>query len=190
MHVFVYCMMSLQDDSVEEVATPGSWALFIAQVFDQEGAVSGILDVLRDGSPKLQQAYLNIINRIFSESPTPLSKAEEIEVEKILQPVRKAFVKPEGALPSILRLIEQGGSSAVRAKALFAAQLLCRHNPALLSGLTQTYVSLHYTTQHYTTLQYTTLHYTTLHYTTLHYSSLHYTTVHYTTLHYTTLHYT
>jgi hypothetical protein len=125
---------------VEEVAPPGSWALFIAQVFDQEGAVAGILDVLRDGSPKLQQAYLNIINRIFSESYTSLTRIEEIEVQKVLRPVRKAFVKPEGALPSILRLIEQGGSSAVRAKALFAAQVLCRYSPALLSGITHVYV--------------------------------------------------
>ena len=123
----------MQDDGTDEAVTPGAWAHFIVNVFDQEGALSGILDALKDGPPKLQQAYLNIVNMIFLESNTS-PRAEDTDVDGVLLCVRKVLVKADGALSSILRLIDQGGSSAVRAKALFAAQLLCRHSPSLLRG--------------------------------------------------------
>lgn len=123
----------MQDDGTDEAVAPGAWAHFIVNVFDQEGALSGILDALKDGPPKLQQAYLNIVNMIFLESNTS-PRAEDTDVDGVLLCVRKVLVKADGALSSILRLIDQGGSSAVRAKALFAAQLLCRHSPSLLRG--------------------------------------------------------
>ena len=123
--------------------------MFISYLFEQEGAVGGILEALKDGNPKLQQAYLNIISMIFLHTNAntqpkrqescriPIINSEnspEIDVDKILHTLRDSILQPETILPSLLRLIEQGGSSAVRAKALIAAQLLCRHSPSLLVG--------------------------------------------------------
>ena len=153
-----------QDDVLEE-APPGSWAVFLSYVFEQEGAVAGILEALRDGTPKLQQAYLNILNMIFSDtktdkisddnsdyksegqstrgisSPDSPGFVRGIDTAKLLLPVRELVIRPETVLPSLLRLIDQGGSSAVRAKALFAAQLLCRHSPPLLKGTAHGFLS-------------------------------------------------
>ena len=53
---------------MEESSQPGAWAVFLSQIFEHEGSVAGILDTLKDGPPKLQQAYLNIINLIFSNN--------------------------------------------------------------------------------------------------------------------------
>ena len=109
----------------------------------------GILEALKDGAPKLQQAYLNIINMIFLHTNNNLSPKQEdgnqapanscahssdIDVDKTLCSLRNLILRPETLLPSLLRLIDQGGSSAVRAKALIAAQLLCRYSPSLLIG--------------------------------------------------------
>ena len=129
---------------MEESSQPGAWAVFLSQIFEQEGSVAGILDTLKDGPPKLQQAYLNIINLLFSNNSNienelqingdKLMKKTEMEIEKTLYSIRHNLSRPEGALPCILRLIEQGGSSSVRSKALLAAQLLCRYSPNLLTG--------------------------------------------------------
>ena len=135
----------LQEDSI-----PGSWSVFVSHVFEQEGAIGGILDALKDGTLKLQQAYLNIINMIFLHTNNNLPPTQEeddsrvtansfvhtsdIDVDKTLSSLRNSILRPETLLPSLLRLIDQGGSSAVRAKALIAAQLLCRYSPSLLIG--------------------------------------------------------
>ena len=109
----------------------------------------GILEALKDGAPKLQQAYLNIINMIFLHTNNNLPPKQEdgnqapanscahssdIDVDKTLCSLRNSILRPDILLPSLLRLIDQGGSSAVRAKALIAAQLLCRYSPSLLIG--------------------------------------------------------
>lgn len=44
---------------------PGAGAKFVARVLEK-GGLPVIVDTLRDGPPKLQQAYLNIINIVFS----------------------------------------------------------------------------------------------------------------------------
>ena len=140
---------------MEESSPPGAWAVFISQIFEQDGAVSGILETLKDGPPKLQQAYLNIINLIFTNNTNDTNNINhsdneliqnngdnlvkmkikiDIEIDKALHTIRSNLSHPEGALPCILRLIEQGGSSSVRSKALLAAQLLCRYSPHLLTG--------------------------------------------------------
>ena len=46
-------------------STPATGAKFVARVLEK-GGLPGIVDTLRDGQPKLQQAYLNIVNIIFS----------------------------------------------------------------------------------------------------------------------------
>jgi hypothetical protein len=58
-------------------------------------------------------------------------------VDAAFRTVRQSFLQSPVLMPSLLRLVEQGGSSAVRAKALLAVQLLCRHNPVLLSPLSE-----------------------------------------------------
>lgn len=134
---------------MEESSVPGAWAKFISQIFEQEGALSGILETLKDGPPKLQQANLNIINLIFTNNTNTydneivqnngdnlkIKMQIENEIEKTLYTIRQNLSHPESALPCILRLIEQGGSSSVRSKALLAAQLLCRYSPNLLTGM-------------------------------------------------------
>ena len=136
---------------MEESSVPGAWAIFISQIFEQEGALSGILETLKDGPPKLQQANLNIVNLIFTNNTNTydneiihnngdnlkmkIKMQIENDIEKTLHTIRQNLSHPESALPCILRLIEQGGSSSVRSKALLAAQLLCRYSPNLLTGM-------------------------------------------------------
>ena len=128
--------------------------------------------LLPTGPPKLQQAYLNIINMIFAgnvlspispsssnpssmpssphpssrplhdphdpttPSPTPYpgeSSPRIIAVDQVLHTLREHILRTPSILPSLVRLIDQGGSSAVRGKALITAQLLCRQSPSLLA---------------------------------------------------------
>ena len=123
------------------------------------------------GPPKLQQAYLNIINMIFAgevlspppssssslpPSPHPSSRNHHLDshhdppafsptpsageaspgtvaVDRVLHSLREHILRAPSILPSLVRLIDQGGSSAVRGKALITAQLLCRQSPGLLA---------------------------------------------------------
>ena len=55
--------------------------------------------------------------------------------DSALRSTRLFFLKAPTLVPSLLRLIEQGASSAVRAKAIILAQLLCAHQPSLLATL-------------------------------------------------------
>jgi hypothetical protein len=121
-----------------------------------------MIDGLKDSPPKLQQAYLNIINMIFSchemvenhENSTENNKIvnkkydnnrdndnnseynynDNVENDKILNKI-KNMLQPIKMLPSLLKLIDQGGSSAVRAKAVLTAQILCKYTPNLVSNL-------------------------------------------------------
>ena len=135
-----------------ETAPPGSWTLFVSYILEQEGAITSLLEALKDGSPKLQQAYLNILNIVLLDrnnhcNPNQILNNNhgqgdeigdggggEINVDKVLHNIREQLACPQTVLPFLLRLIDQGSSSAVRAKALCAAQLLCRHAPHLVKG--------------------------------------------------------
>lgn len=120
------------------------------------------METLRDGQPKLQQAFLNIINIIFSslsstERAIPAGNGSDtlpststseggqggqggpgcdIDSDD-LRTTRQFFLKSPNMTAILLRLVEHGASSAVRAKALLAIQLICRHQPSLLSTLTE-----------------------------------------------------
>ena len=149
----MYVRTFFQEDVIE-TAPPGSWTLFVTYILEQEGAITSLLEALKDGSPKLQQAYLNILNIVFLERNNQSSPNNnqnntnnhgqgdaigdggggEINVDKVLYNIREQLACPQTVLPFLLRLIDQGSSSAVRAKALCAAQLLCRHSPHLVKG--------------------------------------------------------
>ena len=135
-------------------------ARFIARVLEK-GGLPAIIDTLRDGQPKLQQAYLNIINVIFcpinvikiaqsakkdiavspsksnskksSNSSSPFNSTVALTASSILKPFQQFFLKTPAMVPTLLRLIEQGGSSAVRAKALITFQLVCSHRVTILT---------------------------------------------------------
>ena len=69
-------------------------------------------------------------------SPTPYpgeSSPRIIAVDQVLHTLREHILRTPSILPSLVRLIDQGGSSAVRGKALITAQLLCRQSPSLLA---------------------------------------------------------
>jgi len=135
-------------------------ARFLARVLEK-GGLPAMIDTLRDGQPKLQQAYLNIINIIFcpinvmkiTQSPkkesitspskgnsikktgtsSPFNSSAAMTASTILKPFQQFFLKTPAMVPTLLRLVEQGGSSAVRAKALITFQLLCSHRVTILT---------------------------------------------------------
>ena len=136
---------------------PGAGARFMVKVLDR-GGLPAILETLNDGQPKLQQAYLNVLNLLFAlpaelakaikkdiqvEAPTasPLNKAARVFSRASntvpgaaeLRSTRQFFLRSATLVPTILKLVETGGSTAVRAKALLTAQLFCDHQPALLT---------------------------------------------------------
>jgi hypothetical protein len=55
---------------------------------------------------------------------------------------RGFFIKSTSTVPVVVQLIEQGASSAVKGKALLAAQLLCKHQPVALATLGERRVPL------------------------------------------------
>jgi len=137
---------------------PGAGVRFVAKVLEV-GGLPAILETLHDGQPKLQQAYLNILCVLFS-SPARLAAASpslgldetfsqdkdasslldrslQGTTEAALRPTRLFFLKSSTLVPSLVRLVEQGGSAAVRAKAIILAQLLCVHQPSLLAALAE-----------------------------------------------------
>ena len=135
-------------------------AKFLAKVLEK-GGLPGIIEVLRDGAPKLQQAYLNIINMLFA-SPIPapveadkrknnnnnnnnnnanvnsdVSQANLQSINVVLRMSRTFFMKSAALTPILLNLMEQGALSAVRGKALLALQLICKFSPSILASLTE-----------------------------------------------------
>ena len=158
--------------------------------------VMAMVECLQDGSPKLQQACLNILNIVFAgssirnvdvidddkwnnnfnsnpshihlhshsphspskhsnhpstpnivssgkkiSSPTKPSEPEP-DSDSSLNPgnhllfnLRQAFLLSSHLITALLRLADQGSSSVIKAKALLALQLLCRHSPHLLVAL-------------------------------------------------------
>jgi hypothetical protein len=143
----------------------GSGAKFIAKVLEK-GGLPILLEGLRDGQPKLQQSYLNIINTIFSNpyessenesinvisygTTTPSSNKKKNGDSKVndssaisqsinnsLRSTRIYFLKSQTLIPMLVKLVEQGGSTAVRGKALICIQLLCKQSPDLLASISE-----------------------------------------------------
>ena len=135
----------------------GAGARFMVKVLDR-GGLPAMLETLNDGQPKLQQAYLNILNLLFAiprdlaqavnkgtqrEEP-PMLKGDILSARMTsrnsstvpgaaeLRSTRQFFLRSATLVPTILKLVETGASTAVRAKALLTAQLLCDHQPSLL----------------------------------------------------------
>ena len=115
----------------------------------EKGGLPGIIEVLRDGPAKLQQAYLSIINLVFT---IPLQLPNNISNEMIeymnnrnniqainvtLRMSRNFFLKSPTLIPLIMNLVEQGGMSAIRGKSLLTVQLLCSTSPTILTSLSE-----------------------------------------------------
>lgn len=130
--------------------TAVSAAKFMVRVLEK-GGLAGIVEVLRDGQPRLQQAFLNIVNLVFAAplcvdelAPTTPGRGHKAAedagavvqgVNVALRLTRSFFLKAASTIPTVVKLAEQGASSAVRGKALLTAQLLCRQAPQSLITL-------------------------------------------------------
>ena len=93
-----------------------------------------LLEILHDSQPKLQQAYLNIINLIFiTVGNLPgrsgsISKLQEDKISSVMKMTRNYFLKTRGSMLILLmsRLIEHGANAAIKGKALLSIQFMYR----------------------------------------------------------------
>jgi hypothetical protein len=86
---------------------------FLTRVLDK-GWLPGIIEILKEAQPKLQQAYCNIINIIFcSNLRKNKDKESNNSASAVLKPLQQYFLKSSGLISILLRLVEQGGSLAV-----------------------------------------------------------------------------
>lgn len=151
-HIFYLVMTNEPTDIKVGGNDAAAGARFIVRVFEK-GGLPGIVEALRDGQgqPKLQQAYLNIINIIFctdlcpstGEGPNELSYRDTMDTRstsatgntagQVLRPLQNFFLKAPSIIPTLLRLIEHGNSNSVRAKAFLCLQLLCKHKTSILT---------------------------------------------------------
>ncbi len=127
---------------------PGAGARFLVRVLER-GGMNGILETLHDGPGRLQQAYLNILNLIFSsELKTTSGKdgavldpstavEERVAVDAALRSTRQFFMGASTLLPALVRLIEQGSSAPIRSKALLTLQLMSTHHRPILAVLAE-----------------------------------------------------
>lgn len=166
----------------EVSSSEGLGGRFVSKVLDK-GGLAGMVEVLRDGPPKLQQAYLIIIAIVFCPQLSPeaaqqvnssstrhvipagltdrfpeiIGRDDDISAERAgvgvgvgvgmvrplsadshaLRSTRQLFLRASGLLPALQRLLEQGASSSVRAKALVTLQLLSQAEPSLLGVLVE-----------------------------------------------------
>lgn len=105
-------------------------AKFISLVLEKGGRSLGdLVEALKDSAPRLQQSLLTIIILVFQCSES--NNAAGV----VLRLARSFFLRSVSLLSQLLRLAEQGASSAVRGKALLTIQLLCSHSPILLTNL-------------------------------------------------------
>lgn len=135
-----------------------SAARFTAKIFEKANLAS-ILDVLQDSTPKVQQAYLNLLLLVFlaplgshsgvqmigltpeasttnQQKEIAIDSAHLATVQTLLAPYRSYFLRAHHALlPALLRLVEQGSGTPIRAKSLLLLQAVCSHMPVLLPQL-------------------------------------------------------
>lgn len=132
-------------------------ARFLAQLLGR-ASVSALMETLAEGPPKLQQAYLNLMNILFAaplsnvqlsengilaaipESPSTtntgtVSGNETALVTNRLNASRQSFVRSPSAVPTLFKLLERGATAAVRAKAMMALQHFCVFQPSLLPAV-------------------------------------------------------
>ena len=123
--------------TVRVAESPMSGAHFIARVLEKNGLV-GFIDSMRDGRPRLQQAYLNIFSLIFTPIPFHSNGGinQPTTTDGSLSKVRTFFVKAHvQLLPTVCRLVDKGSSVIVQAKAVLAIALFCQYRPELTIAL-------------------------------------------------------
>jgi hypothetical protein len=108
---------------------------FVVRIVEKGEFLKFVCDMLKEGNPKLQLVYLNILNLILCDECYTSTSASVCK--SVLMPVRNTVYKSKNISQLILRLCEHGASSSIRAKALVALQLLFRHSPGILVGLAE-----------------------------------------------------
>mmetsp|Transcript_12206 Transcript_12206/g.18439 ORF Transcript_12206/g.18439 Transcript_12206/m.18439 type:complete len:1492 (+) Transcript_12206:184-4659(+) len=137
-HMFFMVLQEAATTTGGSSPAPGG-ARFISRILEK-GGLSNFIDTLKDGRPRLQQAYLNIFNIIFSAnhiapSPSPGNTVSS-PTDEALKAIRFYFVQECGQLlPVLCRLAEQGSSSAIKGKAILAIELMCRFHPSVAISL-------------------------------------------------------
>jgi hypothetical protein len=115
----------------------------MSRVLLKSGLVT-VIDAIRDGRPRLQQAFLNILNLVYASAywergtSAPMSQNTGLGIsgESPLMSTRVYFAKSHSTLvPILARLVEQGSTFPIRAKALLAIQFICRFRPSIANYL-------------------------------------------------------
>jgi hypothetical protein len=160
-------------------------ARFLVKVLEKAN-LAAMIETFQDGTPKLQQAFLNIVLLLFCAplgssagssistlDPTvatavqeemettsqelqqqsvfatlammvtvpepPISKVDTTQsttIQSLLNPLRAYFMRAQNVLvPALFRLMDQGGATPLRAKAVLLMQCLCSHVPAIVVSL-------------------------------------------------------
>lgn len=160
-------------------------ARFLVKVMEKAN-LAAMVETFQDGTPKLQQAFLNIVLLLFcaplgssagssisaldstvvtavqEEMETmsqelqqqsvfatlammvtvpepPISKVDATQsttIQSLLNPLRAYFMRAQNVLvPALYRLMDQGGATPLRAKAVLLMQCLCSHVPAIVVSL-------------------------------------------------------
>lgn len=112
-----------------------SAAKFIAKLFASAN-LPAIMELLKDGQPKVQQSLLNVINMVLAPT-VQVEAALETSIRSLLGPLRAFFLRSAHGLlvPVLFRLLEQGSLTIIRSKALLCMQLLSVHMPVLINSL-------------------------------------------------------
>lgn len=90
-----------------------------------EGGAVGIAEGLRSGDARHQLAFLTLVNITFASLSTFIEGDNSVgPIDLVLRPARRALSRAGQMLPTLIRIIEQGGSPSLRGKAIICTQLV------------------------------------------------------------------
>eukprot|EP00981_Chlorochromonas_danica_P012115 scaffold4505_cov165-Ochromonas_danica.AAC.5 len=120
-----------------------SAAKFVAKLFEKANFPS-IMDLLKDGPPRVQQSLMNIVIMIFCSPILRISSAglqvsnaldsnQEAHIKSALTPLKSYFLRSHSILlPILFRMMEQSSLTVIRCKALLLCHQLCLSLPSIL----------------------------------------------------------
>jgi len=127
-------LLDNQESSNNNTTSPGNVGpKVVSRIVEKGTFLQGFGGIFKEGSPKLQIAYLNIFNLIFCDeyySGYPTSY-----VAASLNASRNVLAKNKGMIQFLIRLAEHGASNTIRSKSLLSLQLLLRFSPCLMTGV-------------------------------------------------------
>lgn len=116
---------------------------FVAKLFEKANYPS-IMDLLKDGPPRVQQSLLNIVIMIFCSPILRINSAglqvnnaldsnQEAHIKSALTPLKSSFLRSHSILlPILFRMMEQSSLTVIRCKALLLCRQLCLSLPSIL----------------------------------------------------------